>query len=123
MSIQLNGTGHVGTPHQLLCQIDTAGSTVPYGSLTYQWTSTCSRECFILTQSTVASVSTQYIKAVDSGTHTCTVTDSVGNRGNTSVRISTTGKKSQYCMEIGPGAPNYILSAHNSQFELFDATH
>ena len=92
MTIQMSGSGQVGTPHQLVCQVEN-GSTTTYGSVAYSWTSTCSGECFVLSQSTQATITTQYLKAVDSGTHTCTVTDSVGNRGDASVSISTTGMK------------------------------
>ena len=93
--IQTNGTSQVGTPHLLTCHIGTI-PTPPIGAVTYEWTSTCSGDCFILKQSTAAAVSTQYLKAADSGTHTCTVTDSVGNRGSASVEISTSGRLKIY---------------------------
>ena len=47
-------------------------------------------------------VSTQYLKAADSGMHNCTVTDSVGNRGSASVRISTTGKSHKVTVYSDP---------------------
>ena len=87
----MNGTSQVGTQHSLVCLVGTS-PTSPIGTVTYKWTSTCSGDCFVLRQSTAATVSTQYLKAVDSGTHTCTVTDSVGNQGSASARISTSGK-------------------------------
>ena len=90
MTIQSTGTNQVGTSRQLACQIDTT-QTASIGQVVYEWTSTCSGECFVLRQSGVATVSTEYLKAVDAGTHTCTVTDRVGNRGNATVMISTTG--------------------------------
>ena len=92
VSIQTNGTSQVGTQRSLACLVGTS-PTPPIGTLTYEWTSTCSGDCFTLNQSTAATVSTQYLKAVDSGTHTCTVTDGVGNQGNASARISTSGSK------------------------------
>ena len=91
MTIQTNGTGQVGMPHSLACQIGTT-PTPPIGAVTYRWTSTCLGDCFVLNQSTAARVSTLYLKAVDSGTHTCTVTDSVGNQGSASVEISTSSE-------------------------------
>ena len=92
MTIQINGTSQVGTPYSLACQVGLS-PTPPTGAVTYEWTSTCSGICFVLSQSTADTVSTQYLKAVDSGAHTCTVTDSVGNQGSASVDISTSGEK------------------------------
>jgi hypothetical protein len=92
VTIQTNSTSQVGTHHVLACQAG-LNPTSPIGAVTYEWTSTCSAgDCFILSQSTAATVSTQYLKAVDSGTHTCTITDSVGNQGSASVEISTSGE-------------------------------
>ena len=91
MTVQSNGTNQVGTPYHLACQI--GSSPIPsIGPVVYEWTSTCSGECFVLRQPGAATVSTQYLKAVDSGKHTCTVTDSVGNQGSASVNVSATGK-------------------------------
>ena len=61
----------------------------PTGAVTHEWTS---GGCFVLSQSKAATISTQYLKAVDSGTHTCIATDSVGNRGSASIEISTSGE-------------------------------
>jgi hypothetical protein len=91
VTIQTNGTSQVGTHQFLACQAGLS-PTAPIGAVTYEWTSTCSGDCFVLSQSTAATVSTQYLKAVDSGTHTCTVTDSVGNQGSANVEISTSGE-------------------------------
>ena len=95
MTIQTNGTSQVGTHQALTCQVGLI-PTPPTGAVTFEWTSTCSGNCFVLSQSTAATVSTQYLKAVDSGTHTCTVTDSIGNQGSASVEISTSGEKLSY---------------------------
>ena len=92
VTIQTNDTSQVGTHQVLACQVGLS-PTPPTGAVTYEWTSTCSGDCFVLSQSTAATVSTQYLKAVDSGTHTCTVTDSIGNQGSASVDISTSGEK------------------------------
>ena len=91
VTIQTNGTSQVGTPYSLACQVGLS-PIPPTGAVTHEWTSTCSGDCFVLSLSTAATVSTQYLKAVDSGTHTCTVTDSVGNQGSASVEISTSGE-------------------------------
>ena len=99
MTIETNGTSQVGTSLQLTCQVGNT-PTPPIGAVVYEWTSTCSGGCFVIGQSRAATVGTHYLKAVDSGTHTCTVTDSVGNRGSASVSIATTGKGvwCMYCM-------------------------
>ena len=91
MAILASGASQVGSRNLLTCQAGLT-PTPPIGAVTYEWTSTCTGECFILNQSS-ATVSTEYLKAVDSGTHMCTVTDSVGNRGNASVEISATGEE------------------------------
>ena len=91
MTVQSTGTGQVGTPYQLACHIGSS-PTSSISPVLYEWTSTCSGECFVLRQSGAATISTQYLKAVDAGTHTCTVTDSVGNQGSASVNVSATGK-------------------------------
>ena len=91
VNIERNGTSQVGTSLQLVCQVGNT-PTLPIGAVVYEWTSTCSGGCFVLGQSRAATVGTQYLKAVDSGRHTCTVTDSVGNRGSASVNITTTGE-------------------------------
>ena len=91
VTIKRNGTSQVGTSLQLACQVGNT-PTPPIGALVHEWISTCSGGCFVLRQPRAATVGTQYLKAVDSGTHTCTVTDSVGNRGSASVSIATTGK-------------------------------
>ena len=87
MNIERNGTSQVGASLQLVCQVGNT-PTHPIGAVVYEWTSTCSGGCFVLGQSRAATVGTQYLKAVDSGTHTCTVTDGVGNRGSSSVNIT-----------------------------------
>ena len=90
MTVQSAGTSHVGTPYQLDCQIGNSPTSF-IGPVMYEWTSTCSGECFVLRQPGSATVSTQHLKAADSGTHTCTVTDSVGNQGRANVNILATG--------------------------------
>ena len=76
-------------PQQLTCEIDLGqsgpGIVQPIGDVTYTWTST-----FVNGQ-TNQSISTLALRAVDSGVHTCSVMDSVGNIGNGSIEIEVTG--------------------------------
>ena len=57
---------------------------------TYQWSSTCSGECFVDGQTT-AVIMQSALRSIDSGTHTCTVTDDVGNSGSASIDIAVVG--------------------------------
>ena len=78
----------------------TPGSTVmlnctvqgAIGSITYQWTSTCSGDCFILSQQLNSVVEKKVIHSIDSGNHTCSVLDDVGNSGTSTVEMQVTGK-------------------------------
>ncbi len=61
-------------PVTLTCQVE--GAT---GSVTYQWTSTCTGHCFVFRSWTFQSVTRLYLRAgIDDGTHTCTAADSDG---------------------------------------------
>ena len=71
----------------LTCEIDDTGTFAP---LTYQWTSTCLGDCFVRDQTSPV-VSREGLRAIDAGSHTCTVTDDVGNTGSASVEIIVTG--------------------------------
>ena len=73
-------------PLTLTCQV---GSDAD-GALFYLWSSTCSGDCFVDGQRT-ATVARSALRAVDSGTHTCSVTDSVGNAGSASIHVAVTG--------------------------------
>lgn len=59
--------------------------------LSYMWKSTCSENCFVLlaTESTITKKS---INSIDSGNHTCTVIDAVGNSGTSTIQIAVKGK-------------------------------
>lgn len=59
--------------------------------LSYQWTSTCSGNCFVL-GGRVSSLMQTALHSIDSGNHTCLVTDAFGNRGMTTVQIAVVGK-------------------------------
>ncbi len=58
--------------------------------LSYQWTSTCTGNCFVLLGRT-AMLSQPALHLVDSGNHTCTVTDAIGNSGTATAEIDVTG--------------------------------
>ncbi len=67
-------------PVNLTCQVE--GAT---GSVSYQWTSTCTGACFVSRSRTSQSVTQLFLRAaVDDGTHTCTATDSDGGTGSAS---------------------------------------
>ena len=84
-------------PQQLTCEVDQGqsgqGIVQPIGDITYTWTSTCTGSCFVNGQNN-QSISTNALRAVDSGVHTCSVVDSVGNIGNGSIEIDVTGTDS-----------------------------
>lgn len=63
-----------------------------YPPLSYQWTSTCSGNCFVLLGS-AATLSESTLHSIDSGNHTCTVTDSLGNSGTATTEVVVAGKQ------------------------------
>jgi len=61
-------------PVTLTCQVE--GAT---GTVSYQWTSTCTHSSCFVTGETTESISQDFLRAgVDGGTHTCTATDGDG---------------------------------------------
>ena len=63
----------------------------PVGSVSYQWSSTCT-SCFA-SSSTSQSVSQTMLQSNDAGVHTCTATDSVSNTGRNSTEMKLIGKQ------------------------------
>ena len=66
------------------------------GTETYQWSSTCTgpnNNCFVPGKKT-QTISRTTLRSTDSGTHTCTATDSVGkfNSGSASIMANIIGK-------------------------------
>ena len=57
----------------------------------YEWTSTCTGDCFVL-GSTNATVTQPVLRSADSGSHTCSVTDAVGNTGEATINVNVFGK-------------------------------
>ena len=53
--------------------------------------STCSGDCFVLQQSSQEIVMRDVLHSVDSGNHTCSVVDDVGNTGSTTVEVLVSG--------------------------------
>ena len=60
------------------------------GSVSYQWSSTCS-SCFA-SSSTAQTISETILNSDSAGVHTCNVTDSAGNTGENSTEMRLIGK-------------------------------
>ena len=67
-------------------------SGVFHPPLSYQWTSTCMGDCFVLLGRT-PTLTESSLHSIDSGNHTCSVTDALGNSGMATTEIRITGKK------------------------------
>ena len=57
----------------------------------YEWTSTCSGNCFVR-GGTTKTGSTHYLHSYDSGVHTCIVYDAQGYTGNATITVNVVGK-------------------------------
>ena len=66
----------------------TASNTFP--PVNYHWTSTCP-DCFVLDQSSNDTIAKDILHSRDSGNHTCSVTDDVGNTGNATFNLHVYG--------------------------------
>ena len=77
-----------GSSMTLTCRVD--GVT---DGLTYSWSSTCAHNCFVRGRTT-QNVTRHGLRSVDSGTHTCNVTDALGHRGTAAIVMNVTGKAS-----------------------------
>ena len=62
-------------------------SSPPYS---YQWTSTCTGNCFVL-QDNSPTLTQLSLHSIDAGNHTCHVTDTLGNSGTATTEIVVTG--------------------------------
>lgn len=62
----------------------------PIGPEMYLWSSTCMENCFVQGQ-TENTIEKNILHSVDSGNHTCTVTDDVGNTGSATYEVRVTG--------------------------------
>ena len=86
--VSTNAAYLVATPVTLMCVVVEDGATEP---LAYQWSSTCSGDCFISNEVT-PTLSQSALRSVDSGEHTCLVTDSAGNTGFSTIQFTVTGE-------------------------------
>ena len=71
----------------LTCSVSEQSNT----QLSYQWMSTCTGNCFVL-GGRVSNLMQTALHSIDSGNHTCSVTDVFGNRGMATVGIVVSGK-------------------------------
>ena len=62
----------------------------PIGPEVYLWSSTCMGNCFVQGQ-TESTIEKNILHSVDSGNHTCTITDDVGNTGSATYEVRVTG--------------------------------
>ena len=76
-----------GSSVQLMCSVDG-----PFPIAVIRWNSTCTGNCFVLQQSAEQSIMKSILHATDSGNHTCTVIDDVGNTGSTTTEVLVSGK-------------------------------
>ena len=60
------------------------------------WNSTCNASCFVLQQTGEEVIMTDVLHSADSGNHSCTVSDDVGNTGHTTVEIRVVGEYCKY---------------------------
>ena len=79
----------------ITCQV-TGGS----GMISYLWASTCSTGCFIHSETFQnQEVGRSSLTSVDSGNHTCTVTDSDGGEmGSATIEINVVGEYIHVCI-------------------------
>ena len=87
MSAPSGPTYQAATPVNVMCRV----SGDYYTPVTFQWSSTCTGDCFIL-DSNLPNVNQSALHSIDSGLHTCTVIDAVGNTGSASIRMNVVGK-------------------------------
>ena len=80
-------TYHVATSVTLTCRVGLEAVQ----PVTYQWSSSCSGQCSVAGQ-TGNTVTISLLRSIDSRTHTCTVTDRMGNSGNGSLNFNVTGE-------------------------------
>ena len=89
MSIESTNAAYLAaTPVALMCVVVEDRATEP---LAYQWSSNCSGDCFI-TNEISPTLSQSALRSVDSGEHTCLVTDTAGNTGFSTIQFTVTGE-------------------------------
>ena len=75
-----------GSSITLTCRVE--GVT---DGLTYSWSSTCAHNCFVRGMTT-QNVTRHGLRSTDSGSHTCSVTDTLARRGTAIIVMNVTGK-------------------------------
>lgn len=76
-----------GSSVQLQCLADSR-----FAPVVTTWNSTCNGSCFVLQQTTREVITTDVLHSVDSGNHSCTVTDDVGNIGHAMKEMHVVGE-------------------------------
>ena len=75
-----------GSNVTLTCSVDHR-----FAPVVITWTSTCFENCFVLQQSSQRDIVGTVLHARDSGNHTCSVVDSVGNYGSATLEMKVSG--------------------------------
>jgi len=89
---------------------DVTGGT---GVYQYQWSSNCSHDCFVNSQTT-QSVVQDALHSTDSGIYTCVAMDDAGNSGSDSVGITVIGM----CIRFRLGILVSFRCIYNSSLQL-----
>lgn len=76
-----------GSSVQLQCLADSR-----FAPVVTTWNSTCNGSCFVLQQTTQEVIMTDVLHSADSGNHSCTVTDDVGNTGHAMKEMHVVGE-------------------------------
>ena len=95
----------------------TCQATGGTGMYSYLWSSTCTRNCFLNTNSQMSRMITRdALQSVDTGVYTCSVTDNAGNSGSNSTEVEVIGKicltsliQSQYYWNLEGTIRNNII--------------
>ena len=96
------GMYEAGSPVVLTCQAN--GGALP---LTYYWNSTCDGgSCFVLGEITQP-VESIALHSRDSGIHTCSVTDYVGNTGTATIQMTVSGNS--YCAVSALSVSHHLI--------------
>ena len=71
----------------------TCQATGGTGMYSYLWSSTCTGNCFLNSDSQISHMITcDALRSVDSGIYTCSATDNAGNSGSNSTELEVIGK-------------------------------
>ena len=82
------GTEYIpGSSVQLHCLADSR-----FAPVVTTWNSTCNGSCFVLQQTLQEVIMTDVLHSTDSGKHSCTVVDDVGNTGHATIEMNIVGE-------------------------------